>query len=76
MDNNSSQQTVFVKGSFDDLKTIDIRFFQEAAKLGNVHVLLLSDEVSLINNNKRNIFPFHERRYYLKSIRTLKNYNC
>ena len=69
MDNNSSQPTVFVKGSFDDLKTIDIRFFQEAAKLGNVHVLLLSDEVSLINNNKRNIFPFHERRYYLKSIR-------
>lgn len=69
MDNIYSRPTVFVKGSFDNLKTIDIRFFQEAAKLGNVHVLLFSDEASLIKNNKKNKFPLHERRYYLESIR-------
>ncbi len=69
MDNNFSRPIVFVKGGFDNLKTIDIRFFQEAAKLGDVHVLLLSDEASLINNNKINKFSIHERRYYLESIR-------
>jgi cytidyltransferase-like protein len=69
MDNLSIQPTVFVYGSFDNLKTFQIRFLQEASKLGNVYVLLLSDQVSLAVNGKKPAFPENERRYYLESIR-------
>ena len=36
---------VVVSGSFDDIHSRDIRFLEEAAKLGHLHVLLWSDEV-------------------------------
>ena len=69
MGNPSMQQTVFVYGSFDNLKSLQIRFLQEASRLGEVHVLLFSDQVSLAINGKKPYFPENERRYYLKSIR-------
>ena len=67
--NPSMQQTVFVYGSFDNLKSLQIRFLQEASRLGEVHVLLFSDQVSLAVNGKKPYFPKNERRYYLESIR-------
>jgi len=69
MDNPSLQPTVFIYGGFDDLKTPQIRFLQEASRLGKVHVLLFSDQVSLVVNGKKPDFPESERRYYLESIR-------
>jgi len=69
MGNPSMQQTVFVYGSFDNLKSLQIRFLQEASRLGKVHVLLFSDQVSLAVNGKKPYFPKNERRYYLESIR-------
>jgi cytidyltransferase-like protein len=53
---------VVVTGSFDDLRSGDIRFFEEAAKLGGVHVLLWGDEGS---SNK---FPLKERLYFVESL--------
>jgi len=38
--------TVFVAGSFDNLRSRHVRFLEEAAKLGELHVLLWSDEVA------------------------------
>ena len=69
MDNPSLQPTVFIYGGFDDLKTPQIRFLQEASRLGKVHVLLFSDQVSLVVNGNKPDFPESERRYYLESIR-------
>lgn len=64
-----SRPVVFVAGGFDDLRTIDIRFLQEAQKLGAVHVLLLSDQVYERSKGKSPKFRLEERRYYLEAIR-------
>jgi cytidyltransferase-like protein len=55
--------SVVVTGSFDDLRSSHVRFLQEAAKLGDVHVLLWGDEGS---SNK---FPLKERLYFMESLR-------
>jgi glycerol-3-phosphate cytidylyltransferase-like family protein len=40
----SSPRQVVVSGGFDDIKSRDLRFLEEAAKLGEVSVLLWPDE--------------------------------
>jgi cytidyltransferase-like protein len=60
---------VVVSGGFDDLRPVHFRFFDEAAKLGNVSVLLWSDgEIEKITG-KPPKFPRQERMYLLESIR-------
>ena len=73
MVNPIMQPVVFVEGIFDNIKTGQIRFLEEASKLGNVHVLLFSDKVCKIINGKKPNFPENERRYYLESIRFVSN---
>jgi cytidyltransferase-like protein len=59
---------VCVSGAFDDLRSRDIRFLQEAAYLGTLTVALWSDEVvSQVRGSCK--FPFEERRYFVESIR-------
>ncbi len=59
---------VFVSGGFDDLRSRHIRFLQEAAKLGAVHVLLWPDErVRQVAGVCK--FPVEERQYLLHGIR-------
>jgi len=60
---------VFVSGSFDNLRTNDIRFLQEASKLGSVHAMLFSDTLSKKTNGKGIKFPQEERMYFLRNIR-------
>jgi cytidyltransferase-like protein len=55
--------SVVVTGSFDDLRSSHVRFLEEAAKLGHVHVLLWGDEGS------PNKFPLKERLYFMESLR-------
>lgn len=69
MHNNTLMPTVFVMGAFDNLKTIDIRFLQESAVFGDVHVLLLSDEAYQKKFDQPPHFQEAERSYYLGSIR-------
>jgi len=69
MDEFSMRPTVFVSGSFDHIQTPDIRFLEEASRLGNVHVLLHSDKLHEEITGERPRFPQKERRYYLQSIR-------
>lgn len=58
-----------LSGSFDDLRVPDIRFLEEATKLGELHVFLWSDELvrRLCGNPPR--FPLEERLYLLQAIR-------
>lgn len=60
---------VSVSGSFDNLRSRDLRFLEEAARLGPVHVALWSDEVVKVLSGARPKFPEQERKYLLEAIR-------
>jgi len=60
---------VFVTGSFDNLRSRHVRFLEAAAKLGEVHVLLWSDETTRTVEGSSPIFKVDERLYLLWSIR-------
>lgn len=60
---------VVVTGGFDDIRSRHIRFLQEAAQRGELHVLLWDNEsISSIGGNTPK-FPLQERLYYLQAIR-------
>jgi cytidyltransferase-like protein len=60
---------VFVSDSFDDLRSRQVRFLEEAARLGPVWVLLWSDAVTQSVDGKRPKFSQAEREYFLNAIR-------
>jgi cytidyltransferase-like protein len=60
---------VVVSGGFDDLRSGDLRFLQEAARLGEVTVWLWPDELLAQHTGKHPKFPFAERRYVLQAVR-------
>ncbi len=62
-------KTVFVTGSFDDIRSSHIRFLEEASKRGSVHVLLWSDETIYDVSGKPATFSQGERLYILNAIR-------
>ena len=49
--------TVIASGSFDNLRSRHVRFLEEAAKLGELHVLLWSDDVARRLEAKRRGSP-------------------
>ena len=60
---------VMVSGSFDDLRSNHVRFLQEAARLGEVHVALWSDEMVRQMEGHSPKFPLEERQYLVEAIR-------
>jgi cytidyltransferase-like protein len=60
---------VTVTGSFDNLRSKQVRFIEEAAKWGNVHVGLWSDETVQALEGSPPKFPEQERLYLLQSLR-------
>ena len=60
---------VIVTGSFDDLRSSDIRFLEEAARRGELHVYLWSDELVRKLDGHPPKFPQPERLYLLQAIR-------
>jgi cytidyltransferase-like protein len=58
-----------VTGGFDDLRSADIRFLEEAAKHGELTVLLWPDEALQQMTGKPPKFPLAERRYFLNAVR-------
>lgn len=60
---------MIVSASFDDLRSRHVRFLQEAARLGDLHVLLWSDEVVRRLTGRPPKFPEAERRYLIEAIR-------
>jgi cytidyltransferase-like protein len=61
--------SVIVCGAFDDIRSIDVRFLEEAAKLGHVHVWLLPDEAVKLATGRPPKFPLEERTYFVQAIR-------
>jgi cytidyltransferase-like protein len=61
--------SVFVAGSFDDLRSPQVRLLEEAAHMGPVHVALWSDAVVEQMEGKAPKFVEAERKYLLESIR-------
>src|SRR5208283_6073727 len=65
----SSAKQIIVSGGFDDIKSRDLRFLEEAAKLGELSVLLWPDETLQKITGKAPKFPLAERNYFLNAIR-------
>lgn len=62
-------KNVVVTGAFDDLKSIQIRFLEEAAKFGPLHVILWSDKLTGQLKGAAPKLPETERRYLLEALR-------
>jgi cytidyltransferase-like protein len=60
---------VVASGSFDDLSAPQVRFLEEAAHLGRLHVLLWDDALVEARTARRPKFPLAERQYLLAAIR-------
>ena len=60
---------VVVSGSFDDLRSRDVRFLQEAARIGPVHLRLWSDALVASTQGKPPAFPEAERRFVTGGLR-------
>ncbi len=60
---------VIVSGGFDDLCSRDLRFFEEAAKLGEVTALLWPDDALQRLTGHAPKFPLVERLYLLNAVR-------
>ena len=60
---------IVVSGGFDDIKSRDLRFLEEAAKLGELTVLLWPDAVLHKLNGQAPKFPLAERNYFLNAVR-------
>ena len=66
---NARPKQVVVSGGFDNLRSHDLRFLEEAANLGEVTVLLWPDEVLRRVTGQTPKFPLAERRYLLDAVR-------
>jgi len=60
---------IVVSGSFDDLRSRQVRFLEEAARLGELEVLLWSDAVIQQVQGQQPKFPLAERLYLLAALR-------
>lgn len=62
-------RTVAVMGAFDDLRSRDVRFLEEAAKLGSLTVWLYPDDIIRARVGTAPKFPLAERLYVLRALR-------
>ncbi len=60
---------VVVSGSFDNMHARQMRFLEEASKLGELHLLLWPDALVEAVCGRPPKFPQDERRYYLEAVR-------
>lgn len=60
---------VLLIGTFDDLRSRDVRLLEEAAKFGNLHVGLWSDQAVQAREGAPPKFSARERLYLLESLR-------
>lgn len=67
-----SLKQIIVSGGFDDIKSRDLRFLEEASKLGELTVLLWPDAVLQKISGKAPKFPLPERSYFLNAVRYVR----
>lgn len=63
------KKQVIVSGGFDDIRSHDLRFLEEASKIGELTVLLWNDELLQAASGKAPKFPMAERTYFLNAAR-------
>jgi len=56
-------------GGFDDIRSLDLRFLEEASKLGQLTVSLWPDELLTMRTGRPPKFPMVERLYFLNAVR-------
>jgi cytidyltransferase-like protein len=66
---NTVVRNAIVSDSFDDLRSKQVHFLEEAHKIGLVNVLLWSDGLVESITGRLPKFPQEERLYYLQSLR-------
>lgn len=66
---SSNDGYVVVCGGFDNMRCPQVRFLQEAARLGRLHVSLWSDATIGAMTGAQPKFPQAERLYYLQALR-------
>lgn len=64
-----SRKQVVVSGGFDDIKSRDLRFLEEAAKFGDLIVLLWPDALLAKVTGRAPKFSLAERMYFLNAVR-------
>ncbi len=64
-----NENCVIVSGCFDDMRSANVRFLEEAAREGCVHVLLWSDASMNERYAQKPKFPEAERWYFLEALR-------
>ena len=69
---NSRPKQVVVTGAFDDLRSRQIRFLEEASRLGQVTALLWTDDLVRQLKGRGPKFPEAERAYLLRAIRFVR----
>jgi cytidyltransferase-like protein len=62
-------KTIIVSGGFDNIRARQLRFLEEAAKLGRLTVLLWPDEALQRLTGKVPQYALAERLYFLKAVR-------
>lgn len=72
MNANSIPKQVVVMGAFDDLRSRQIRFLEEAARFGEVTALLWTDDLVDQLEGKGPRFSEAERAYVLRAIRFVR----
>ncbi len=65
----SASKQIIVSGGFDDIESRDLRFLEEASKLGELSVLLWPDATLRKLTGKAPKFPLAERLYFLNAVR-------
>jgi cytidyltransferase-like protein len=60
---------IVVSGGFDDLRSPQLRFLEEAGKLGELTVCLWPDELLARLTGQPPKFPLAEREYFLRAVR-------
>jgi cytidyltransferase-like protein len=63
------RRQIAVVGEFDDIRSGQLRFLEEASKLGDVTVLLASDTAIQARTGSAPKFPLMERKYFLEAVR-------
>ena len=69
VDDGSTDSTAEVVGGFDDIRSRHVRYLECASRLGEVHVLLWSDEAMRSLYGSPPKLPQEERLYFVQAIR-------
>ena len=64
-----ADRRIVVSASLDNLRSSDVRFLQEAARFGKVHVRVSSDALIAASTGRPALFPQRERLFLARALR-------